>query len=213
MRFARKLTLLATMAIAALALAAPSAFGQSLEITNEATGAHCGSLTVGTHSVSGGCQVNAVSETMSNGDDVVLRQHIFGIESTVTECTNQFTANLNEDGEGYLTNQVLGGAACSREPCNEEASGGAQDPWHGTGREDDTGSWLRSVFCVTQDNQHSNINCTVDVPFSEVGDHNYEFGHANGTEMPGIGTAGFRCELQGHWANTGATSGVEVTHL
>jgi len=38
--------------------------------------------------------------------------------------------------------------------------------------------------------------------------HKYEFGEA--TEMPGIGTAGFRCELIGHWLTEAVPQGGEV---
>jgi len=222
MRFARKLALLATMALAALALAAPSAFGQALQTTNEATGADCPSVSAVGHAISGGCVIHASSE-----GEITLRQHIFGIESTVSVCENEFTGRLGPNGAGFINQQTLGDHGdCAREPCDEETGTKEKRPWPATGREQflhpGKEGVLRAVFCVetltNTSHPSGETNCTVDVPFTlfNASTHRYEFGEPV-NEMPGIGTAGFRCELIGHWL-TEATPGpgedtAEVIHL
>ena len=230
MRFARKLALLAVMAMAAMAFAAPSAFGQGLEITDETQGGHCPeNVAVTGHTVTGGCLVHARSET-----EFVLRQHIFGIESTAFTCEEEFHARLNHLGEGYIFNQQLTqhpGDVCDREACEEEIDPPPFErrPWHAIGREnnnttDPHPTWeniLRKFFCIEDPTSTTHpsgeTQCVVDVPFREdpANSHKYEFGET--TEMPGIGTAGFRCELIGHWLTEAVPQGgevdVEVNHV
>jgi len=233
MRIARKLALLATLALTALAFAAPTATAQTspLEITNEATGEHCPNITVSGagHTVTGGCVIHLVSE-----NEFVLRQHIFGIESQVLICESEFTARLNEDAEGYATNQILPDhGACNREACDEETPPKEKRPWHMGGFEGattpephpDFNEFIRLRFCVETPTNTSHpsgeTNCEIDIPLREVesaGSHQYELGEAGvfpGAEMAGHGTAGFRCELIGHWLteNDGSYDQVEAAHI
>ncbi len=201
MRLARTIALLAMSAIAGLAFAA-NASAQDFEITNEANGLHCPAVTLSGTTVSGGCVVEAHSE-----GTVELAGHQFGIELHVDDCLNEFTARLNEDGSGYLTNQVLSGEGCTTTPCLE---GGNVAPWPGTGIEASGQKLLRIQFCVV--NAGTTRNCEFDVPFTANG-HAYEFlaNDLNG-HTGGIFTA--RCELTGHWlTEADSPNRVEIAHI
>jgi len=200
MRVARIFVPIVTMAFTAIAFATSSASAQSLEFTTQ----HCSPVTLTGHSVAGGCEIHAASE-----GEITLRQHIFGIESQVSVCENEFTGRLDEDAEGYITEQVLSDhGACNREPCDEETAPKEKRPWHVTGREEELHAGypetLRASFCVeTPTNTtrpQGETTCLVDVPFrDDEASGLQEFGEPPPTEMPGTGTAGFRCELIGHW--------------
>jgi hypothetical protein len=206
MRLARKLMLLATMAIAAMALAAPSAFGQNdVEVTNEATGAHCGTLATTP------CSAHGVST-----GSVTLTAHVFGAESVQTVCNNEFTLQTDEDGNGRLINQNLSGASCTRQPCRDADNNVL--PWNGTGAETAVGVLRLTVnFCVEPIGGGSDTTCELEVPIKHSGGHAYEFGtkdaKGNPVEIACHGTAGFRGEVTGHWVSEGTTSGLEIKHL
>jgi hypothetical protein len=207
MRNARKALLLAAAALAVMAFAASSVSAQTLTINNETNGGACGAAptkNASTHAVSGGCFIHA------NGEgNIELRKHVFGIEDHITSCTNEFSGHVGTAGTGFITNQVLGGAACTRKPCEEVNGVGAtvKSPWPATGAEGTSqepqggeSAFLQTTFCVQPLAAGSSPeSCTIKVPFGETAtNHRYEFGHA--AEMPGAdGFPGFRCELVGHW--------------
>jgi hypothetical protein len=196
MRNVRKLVLLAVMALAAMALAAPSA--SALEITNEAGGAHCAAVTLNGSDVDGGCLTHATS----NGT-IELRKHVFGVESTITTCDNEFTGRVNEDASGYIFEQVLSGAGCTRQACVVSGEG---TPWAANGTEtlgsNPTSGTLTTNFCVEPVGGGSDETCEIDVPFAQnagAGNHTQSYGQAG--EMPSHGISGFRCELVGSWSS------------
>jgi hypothetical protein len=133
MRFARKLFLLAAMAVAAMALAAPSASAQ-VEVTNE-LGQHCSAVTKVGHHVEGGCELHIVNE----GQHVELIQHPVsgGPDVIVADCDNEFRAHIGEDGEGWIDEiEISLGETPS---CNtairecrsgDPEAGGEDEPWH-----------------------------------------------------------------------------------
>jgi hypothetical protein len=212
----RKLLLLTVMAVAATAVvAAPTAFGQNLEnhetleVLKEPTLGHCPAVTKPTsHTTSGGCLIHVKST-----GEVEVRKHIFGIESHIGRCENEFWGRLNEDGEGYVIHQKLiphPDGLCVRQPCTEPGES-VPTPWpahgdegHVPGVDGETGvpagEYLVFTFCFEPIGGGSDESCEVSAPFNAVGGagHNYEFGNV-GAEIPGHGTSGFRCELVGHW--------------
>jgi hypothetical protein len=208
MRLTNLLALLAAIVAVSVVAAPPALADSTLEATDEATGNHCGAVTVNDHQVSGGC---GPGHAVSTGS-ITLRAHIFGIESTDNVCTNEFDGRGDENADGYIYNQHLEGATCSREPC-EEANGHAK-PWRVIGREDANGTeYGRVVFCIsTTADMTDRPQCTVDVPGIQTSHSTGEAGNTGGVEMPGIGPAGFRCELIGHWVNESTSPEVEVTH-
>jgi hypothetical protein len=213
MRNARSILLLALTALVAMAMAAPTTFGQAenhetLEVANETTGEHCPAVTP----TSGGCLLHATS----NGE-VELRRHVFGVEQHLASCENEFWGRVNEDGEGWLVHQKLlehPDGKCKRAPCG--SASGTPSPWPAHGDEAHNGvdgegplPWegtekMEVVFCVEPKldggGHGSPESCEIEIPFNadhEPTVHEYEFGHA--TEVPGHGVSGFRCELVGHW--------------
>jgi hypothetical protein len=215
MRNVRKVMLLAVAAMAVTAFAASSA--SALTVTKEAGGAACGTASMSGTGVSGGCLVHATSEAAG----VVLKKHVFGVESTITTCNNEFWGRVGTTGTGFILEQVLSGAGCARQPC-KAASGEAQ-PWGAssteTGAAQEGGEFLTTNFCVEPIPGGTDETCEIDIPFNETATlHRYEFGHA--VEMPGHGISGFKCELVGHWnSETGGTHdgasevNVEVGHV
>lgn len=204
MRNVRKLLLLAAMALAAVGLSVPAAFGQvqenheTLEIL-DGQGNHCPAVNMATHS--GGCLIHATSET-----NVELRKHVFGIESHITSCTHELWGRSNEDAEGWITSHnFIGGPSCVRQPC--KVSGVSQewpahaDEGHVVGVDGETGvpagEWGTVTFCVEPVGGGTDESCEIDIPANQAGAGLAEFGQV--TEMAGHGFSGFRCELIGHW--------------
>jgi len=182
MRLARKLMLLAVMAIAAMALAAPSAFAQhgpeteplalpantDLSVAAEPAGTVCSNVlpatppATGLFTTSGGCLVHG------GGNNVVFCGHLFGIELVDSTCNVEFDLRVSGTGTGYLTHQELTqgtAGTCSRRPCNfpltapnEEpvAPQGESRPWRGYARELNVAPGNEAInvlFCV--ENRHT----------------------------------------------------------
>lgn len=160
MRIARKLMLLAMMAIAATAFMASSASAEiglpdAVEITDEDLGTHCGAVTPTPNGATGGCFLHADSET-----GTLVSLELFG--EALTECTNSFDARINEDGHGYIYNQVFGGGApCVAVPCNAVTGPGFR-PWEVAVQEPRPGvEHLIANFCVVVGGVQ--IDCTIEV--------------------------------------------------
>jgi hypothetical protein len=212
MRKMRKLLVFAIMALTVTAVMAPSAFAQTaenhetLEVKSETTGNHCPAIQKpSAHVVTGGCLIHATST-----GEVELRKHVFGIESHIVSCENEFWGRVNEDAEGYIVHQRLighpAGTTCSRIPCKENAIS-PPSPWPAHGDEDSEGGpfqegeeKLEVIFCVEANAASADETCEIDIPFNTLlgAHHRQEFGHEP-QEMPGHGVGGFRCELEGHW--------------
>jgi len=206
MRSVLKAVLLNMSMLIALVIASPWASAQTpVEFLEEENGLHCPAVVVNSHGVSGGCLVHWTSEAPT-----VLRQHVFGVESTVSTCAEEAYWRMGENGEGYEVNQVLSGAGCTREPCNEEASGGAMDPAHLRLVEVNGSEKYERSACYTPVGTHTQTSCSVLVPIQNSQEHTWEV--AGPPEMPGIGPNGFRCELIMHLVSE-PTTGFELIHL
>jgi hypothetical protein len=205
MRTLNKLILLAITATAAMAFAASTASAAALEVLRESTNNHCSAVTITGTGVSGGCLIHATSENNGGAGAVELRKHVFGIESHITKCDNEFWGRVNENATGYILEQQLSGPNCTRKACEEEFE---STPWSATGTEVAANNEvLTTTFCVENANNDSgDESCEIDVRFKNYKPaHNTEFGFTGATEMPGHGISGFRCELIGHW-NTEASA-------
>jgi hypothetical protein len=200
MRIARKLTLLAVTAVAAMALAAPQAFAQNVEV-EDINGGHCPAATASSHGASGGCVV-AVHSTVP----VVLTAHLsptFEVPGFL--CDYEFTGHISEDGTGYITGQTLTGSNCTTPPC---AEAGGQDPWPLSLREDAPGSEeLNFTLCIVS-GTFGTINCQIDVDVAgSAGAYSFE---AVDERCQNI--AGFpNFEIDGHW--TVEDQNIQIHHL
>lgn len=217
MRTVRKLSLLVGAALATTAFVAPTALAQieedheTLEVTNEASQQHCPAVNQDI-SVSSGCLIHATSE-----GGVLLRKHVFGIESSITTCNTETWGRVNEDAEGYIFHQQLTGASCQRQPCKVS---GVSTPWPGHGDEAhnpgvDGETGVTSIegtevgtftFCVEPIGGGTDESCEISGPGNGIlaVSHQGEGGHV--TEVPGHGVGGFRCEIVGH-GQTESTEG------
>ena len=140
MRTARKFVLLVVMAMAATALATPSAFAASasqhdsrsvepqlphtapeLQIREEPTSILCPAVAPAANTVpsptvtTGGCRAHI------RGNAIRLIAHIGGaVEVQVSNCTVEFELRVDSTGRGWITHQELTdfvAGSCTRHPC------------------------------------------------------------------------------------------------
>lgn len=137
MRNARKLLLVAAMAVTAMALAAPSAFAvESVEV-EETGGGHCNPE----------CAITAI-----NSGFIDLYNTSGASEVVLTSCNNTFTGTVTESGEAVLTEQTItaGQSTCGTaiRECTDPGTGG-DVPWHIQIEEVDTGVMhAEANFCL-----------------------------------------------------------------
>jgi hypothetical protein len=198
MRIARKLFLLALMAMTAMALAASTATAEPepVEILNEHTGAHCPDVP---NATTGGCKVHLRGEIRLTG-------HIFGIEANASEGYVELEARIDGDGEGYVYMATFTASgpppyntvnhADAREPCGL--------PWRIHGEEDDprsSGETIHAEFCADPDNPANpdgdENRCLAEptiVETAPTGSHDYEIPLV---DYGGVNHTGPDCELTG----------------
>jgi hypothetical protein len=220
MRFARKLALLAMLAIAATALATPSAFAQTEpELHNQApriaasqeihgaTDAACPAVTpnpppaVSPTTTAGGCRLHFAAPL------VILTAHLSagGTEVTVgfATCSWEFDLRIDPDGEGWISHQEFTPGAsgtCTRRACgqlNPPASEGRAYTAYMQEREI-AGQGAREevviVFCTQNLDGTGGGHCEITVPISQPSLHRYRF---TAVDVSGHGTAFPHCELTG----------------
>ena len=182
MRLARKLFLLAAMAITALAMTAGTANAQ-IEVLDEPTGEHCGTVTTPTaHTAAGGCLVEFQSE-----EEIPLHAYIPG-KVTLSDCEVHITARIGEDGEGYVTKALLteepgSDVPCTRTPCDEAEPSHAELLWPIHLREAAGEESIEATFCLRPITDpdvegQGNTPCTVHLEVTDLGNHDYEIGHS-----------------------------------
>lgn len=131
MRTARKLTLLAALAVAATALAAPSALAQLThnqtprlivqQETHTASDVSCPAVLPSPPpnppplTTSGGCRVHLASA----GNITFVGHTMGGMEVVDDICSLEANMRIDVDGEGYLTHQELTGAGCDLRACEQ----------------------------------------------------------------------------------------------
>ncbi len=98
-----RMTSAVVASLAAMSLFASVTSAQGTEVTEEIAGVHC---TVNN------CAVHVASE-----GPVVLE--LWG--DPVSVCDEEFTLHLDENGEGYLSDQSLSGSNCTMTPCLDNA--------------------------------------------------------------------------------------------
>ena len=109
MRIARKLMLLAAMAIAALAITASTAAAEiePVEVVNEATAEHCAPT----------CTVHAT------GSGTAISAHFMGNEFPQLLCNDEFSGSISEGAEGEIHTQEwmpVSAGSCWKEPCGAD---------------------------------------------------------------------------------------------
>ena len=223
MRLARDLLLIAVAALAPMAFTATSAFAifpqPNVEVMEEGGLDHCPAVTASAnHVVSGGCVVHANSVTNAQ-----TFAHTGASEVATTTCANEFTAHVNEGGNGYIaTNDASIGtnpaSGCVITPCDEEVDPDPHPEYEWPVRIIEptatSGERLIVTFCIRAFNTAEGSignNCTISVSVTETG-HEQGF---SATELPCLENPAV--ELSGTWA-TEADNGtgeddVEIEHL
>jgi hypothetical protein len=203
MRIARKLILLAIMA---MALSATTASAQ-VELTDEETGLHCG--------------VASSSCLVEIGGSYWITLHLTnGVEVTAGNCSDYLVASVGEDGEGFFTVQTIIGAFCPNKPCEATSqTAGNGDPWPLHLDELDPGVFtLHAVFCYEPAaGGGAQRNCEIVLSVDDWGDHFYVFNAFDETCAGTPPPTGVRAiEMDGLWStrepNFSGHTDVEITH-
>ncbi|HYI99601.1 MAG TPA: hypothetical protein VEX36_08005 [Thermoleophilaceae bacterium] len=225
MRITRKLTLLAMLAIAASALAAPSAFAQAepelhnqtprMIVAQEVHAANdiaCPAVTPtpppnpGPLVTAGGCRGHYTAT------NVVLSAHLSagGTEVVVSTCNVEVEKRGDSAGEGYVVHQEFTPGTqgtCTRRACGQvtpPTSEGRAYTVYGQETEI-AGQGPREnavvLFCTEDLVNPVSSHCEVTVPFTQGTTHRYIFA-AN--DVSGHGTAFPHCELTGTFTQEAA---------
>lgn len=199
MRSARRLTLLAVLAIAATGLAAPSALAQTeplghnqasrliaqqeIHNTNDP---NCPLVspsppatppTLPPLTASGGCRAHVTS----GNSDVVWSTHVTsgGVEVVAFSCRVEFDIRLDVAGEGYVTHQEFtGGASCTRKACGQIVSPDHEGQiWSVFTFEAETAPKERMtlLFCTEAIDGSGDSHCEVTFPLSQPTTHRHRF--------------------------------------
>jgi hypothetical protein len=184
MRLARKLFLLAAMAITALALTATAANAQ-VEVLEE-DGGHCPPVVVDVHLVSGGCDIEYRSEA-----HIPLVAYVSGNPVIVSNCRVHLSARVGETGAGYVNAALFSNEdpptnpPCTRAPCDELGRFGFSEmiPWPLHIEENAAGQEsIEAEFClrtIASGEGGAQTRCQVHLPFRQVVTHDHEIGGVN----------------------------------
>ncbi|HYI99603.1 MAG TPA: hypothetical protein VEX36_08015 [Thermoleophilaceae bacterium] len=218
MRIARKLTLLAMLAITATALAAPSAFAQvEPELHNQtprlivAQEVHAGAdiacpavtptppPSPGPLVTAGGCRVH------TSAPNVVLSTHLSagGTEVVVSSCNVEFDKRVDNAGEGYAVHHEFTPGTqgtCTRRACGQVTPPTSEGrAWTGYGQETEVvGQGPReqvvALFCTEDISNPIPAHCEVTAAVTQTATHRYQI-VAN--DVSGHGAAFPHCEITG----------------
>ncbi len=212
MRLARKLVLIAAMALAAMAMTAGTASAQEepVNVFNEGNGVACST-------VAGNCDLHVSGSS-------VLTQHVFGSESQASACNDEFVARLGPNGNGsiptYTNNAPV--APCTRIKCNGVGEPVAEATWPVTGTGEYTTAGqnidghLSVRFCLdlASNPNGTGVHCTVEIDVDATSTHRYRFTAMN--EHCPLGIPGVEAELDGVWdSETSLDPGqeqIEIVH-
>ncbi|HEX2070758.1 MAG TPA: hypothetical protein VHF90_03800 [Thermoleophilaceae bacterium] len=192
MRIARKLVLLCLGVLAAMAFGTSSASAAiAVEVEREGS-THC--------TTTNPCQVVAHGES-----------HLTLFGFVVSNCEDEFTALINEDGTGHIIDADLldhtgTGGDCTRIPCNGIGEAQAESEWPILGSEETAPNegTMDVRFCLdaADDPDGTGTHCTAPIHILERAAHDYEFSTA------------FTCpnliRVEGHWLIEGRP--IEIEH-
>ena len=214
MRIARKLTLLAILALAATALAVPSAFGQETEpeLHNQAprliaaqevhaaADAACPAVVptppvaVSPTVTSGGCRLHVASV-----GGVALSAHLSagGTEVVVQVCSIEFDIRIDAAAEGWISHQEFtGGAECTKRACGQvtpPTSEGRAYSFHMAEVEPPARTENAVILLCTENLDGTQpAHCEVTFPISQPTTHRYRFASSDAS---GHGAFFPHCEL------------------
>ncbi|MEX1142512.1 MAG: hypothetical protein WD993_06735 [Thermoleophilaceae bacterium] len=105
-----------------MAVLAPSAMANQVEVSEGHTGLHCPPVSQVGHSAAGGCADHVVTE-----GQVHFSIHALGMTIDAGECDHEFTLRLDEDGNGYAHDNQFSNCTRPVRPCDE--ADGHPEPW------------------------------------------------------------------------------------
>ena len=213
MRIVRKLALLATPAIAATALAAPSAFAQTeplfhhsaprIVVAQEVHAANdpaCPFVAPSPPPVpspvvtSFGCRLHVA------GLGATISSHLSagGAEILAATCDWEFNVRIDPGGEGYLSHQELAGdfMTCTRKVCGQPNPTAEGKAWSFYLQEAElpVRETVTILLCFEGLGGESPAHCEVTLPVSQPTTHRYRF---TATDASGHGPTFPRCEISG----------------
>lgn len=215
MHLARRITQLAMLAIAALALTAPSAMAQTEPLfhhmaplivvkqeVHQSSDTTCPLATPvpppvpGPGVTVGGCRLHMTAP------NVVTSTHLAagGAEVVVSTCAWEFDVRIDPVGEGYVAHHELTGpvATCTRRACGQLVPPTSEGrAWSMYMREAETEPRERIVLLYCLENRSDGsaaAHCEVTLPLSQPTLHRYRL---NAADASGHGTAFPHCELDG----------------
>ena len=149
---------IAVVAILALAIAAPTAWGDPAGVTEEDGGSYCAAMLVDGHHIDGLCNVHAVGS-------VDISVEVFGNWVLVSSCESELEGSVDADGIGYIDAPVLSGGSCNVTPCAEEV--GEAIPWPITFEESGSDRYAHIELCATTG--MGNTTCEFDADVADSG--------------------------------------------
>jgi len=213
MRTARKLTLLAMLAIAVTALAAPTALAQVEPLTHNATPrigvvqeVHaandplCPAVAPSPTPVpapiitTGGCRLHVA------GLGVAISSHLAagGAEVLVATCDWEFNMRVDAQGEGYMSHQELAGdfMTCTRKVCGQPNPTSEGKSWSFFLREAEPAprETVTILACFEDLGGGNPAHCELTLPVSQPSLHRYRFTAA---DVSGHGAVFPHCEVSG----------------
>jgi hypothetical protein len=213
MRTARKLTLLAMAAIAATALAAPSALAQVeplahnptprigvVQEVHAASDPLCPAVAPSPTPVpnpiitTGGCRLHVAAL----GATISSHLSAGGAEVLVATCDWEFNMRVDAAGEGYMSHQEPTGdfMTCTRKACGQPNPTSEGKAWSFFLRETEPAprETVTILFCFEGLAGENPAHCEVTLPVSQPSLHRYRF---TATDASGHGTAFPHCEVSG----------------
>jgi hypothetical protein len=221
MNFAHKLTLLATFAVSAAALAVPTALAQTEPLLHNQTpqliaqqevhGANdiaCPAVTPtpapnpSPTVTSGGCRMHF------SGPSTSLSAHLSagGTEVTISMCDVEFDVRLDSAAEGYISHQEFTGGSCFRRACGQvtpPTSEGRAYSFFVRETEPEPAERATALFCTEALDGSGPTHCEVTLPASAPVRHEVRLTAA---DVSGHGTVFPHCEMTGTF-DTEATLG------
>ena len=219
-----KLAAAAVWVVTALALGASTASAQTVELEREDGLGHCPPEVhvVDDRPDDTACSIHAITEPGTTWD---IFQHNGVSEIGFSQCQWEFEAAFDENGHGYIYDQVLTEApACGREPCDEAEPSHRNRPWEAqineSGPPDAGEETLTMTLCLYPHNPTSGegtpgTSCTVNLHVNRI-EHEYEIETGDDDHTSGCINLGNIIEWEGHLVTTPATPehpGFEIHHL
>jgi len=202
------------LTITSLLLAMPLSANGQVQVTDEASGTGCPSVTLGQHHlVQNGCPIHVVGTQET--------QVVIGTPNgpvVVDTCEEEFEGLLDGVAEGYFNvverRDHTIGSPCTREACDEAAPSHTTRPWRFHFFEAGPGSEAVNIaFCLyheTAAEGTAGTTCIVNIPFTHTS-HSFIINAAGGVGCTNLPAGAVT--IYGRWQSEVSFHGAnEITH-